>query len=176
MAKYLKMILLLGVIIAFSSVVYAQDLVVFEPVPNLDLGPNVDADEPLSDGSTYYFKMGPGASYSTTSALYADFPGDYDRYVMTVVSQCTVRIEVVDCCIMGDTICLGKSATIKKCATSPATVVYIKTFEPGTYQGGVAYTVCPGGYPAGYTFYADGSQLDNHNYEEPFSFSPTKQI
>lgn len=100
-------------------------------------------------GSTYSFSIGPGGSYYQSSGLYAVAPEDYDVWVMTVTERCTVTVEVVDCCIMGDTMVLKAGPKLLH-ATSPDTIVASKTLEPGTYRFYTGYADCPGGYPAGY--------------------------
>ena len=113
-------------------------------------------DGSASRGSTYRFSIGPGGSWSTSSALYADAPADYDVYVMTVTQTCKVTVEVVDCCIMGDTMGLKAGKKIFK-ATSPDTIKVSATLKPGTYKFFVGYLDCPGGYPAGYDTYVSAA-------------------
>lgn len=106
---------------------------------------------------TYTFSIGPGGSFYTYSSLLDDIygsttgTGHADKYVMTVTDTCTITIELVDCCLMGDTICIGKSMTKKRCATSPDIVVVTHTFKPGKYVLGVWYDLPNTGvFPAGY--------------------------
>lgn len=101
-------------------------------------------------GSTYSFSMYPGGSYYQSSGLSADAPADYDTWVMTVTQRCTVTVEVIDCCLMGDTMVLKAGRKLLH-ATSPATIVASKTLNPGTYTFYTGYADCPGGYPAGYS-------------------------
>ena len=117
-----------------------------------DVGDTSNAPDGSASRGSYSFSIGPGGSWSTTSVLYADAPEDYDVYVMTVKEGCTVTVEVVDCCIMGDTMGLKAGKKIHR-ATSPDTIVVSATLKPGTYTFYVGYLDCPGGYPAGYTTY-----------------------
>jgi hypothetical protein len=110
---------------------------------------NVDDDAQEIGGSTYSFKMGPGGYYTQTSVLSADAPEDYDVWVMTVTERCTVTVEVIDCCVQGDTMVLKAGRHLLH-ATSPDTIVASKTLNPGTYKFYTGYADCPGGYPAGY--------------------------
>jgi len=121
-----------------------------------DVGDTSNAPDGSASRGSYSFSIGPGGSWSTTSALYAGAPEDYDVYVMTITETCTVSVEVVDCCIMGDTMGLKAGKKIHQ-ATSPDTIVASKTLKPGTYKFYVGYLDCPGGYPAGYTTYVSAA-------------------
>ena len=106
-----------------------------------------------SEGSTYTFKIGPGGSWHTSSTLYDYAPKDYDTFVMTVTDNCTVTVEVVDCCLMGDTMVLKAGRRIFK-ATSPDTIVVSAKLKPGTYKFYIGYTTPhTGAFPAGYDVY-----------------------
>jgi hypothetical protein len=145
--------ILMAIILLASSAVYAQDADLLNPGPSIDFGPNVNGSGPIAEATTYYLTMYPGAVYSNSGVLYDNGPADYDTYVMTVSTACTVTIDVEDCCITGDTICAAKNPKVKKCAVSPATVVATKAAPAGTYTFYVGYAACPGGYPAGYSIY-----------------------
>ncbi|MFQ6067820.1 MAG: hypothetical protein ACE5K3_11195 [bacterium] len=110
---------------------------------------------------TYTFSVGPGAPHwETYSGLSDDVYGSTtgtgyaDKFVMTVTGDVCIRIRVVDCCLMGDTIALGKSAKKYWYATSPDVIEIIYCFKAGVYKFFVGY-IPPhtGVFPAGYDIY-----------------------
>ena len=114
---------------------------------------------------TYKLTIGPGsAHWETTSVLSDDVFGSttgtgyVDKFVMTVVGvgKIPVRIQVIDCCLMGDTIALGDKPWRYFSAFSPATIDIIHAFDPGTYTFYVGY-IPPhlGSFPAGYEIIID---------------------
>lgn len=113
---------------------------------------------------TYTFSIGPGVSWHQYSELSDDRYGSttgtgyVDKFVMTVTSACHITLDLVDCCLMGDTIALFKSATKYWSATSPDTVHLEGNVKAGTYNFYVAY-ILPntGAFPAGYDIYIEGS-------------------
>jgi hypothetical protein len=101
----------------------------------------------------YSFSIGPGGSYSNVSTLQCEAPCDFDIYHMTITAATSVRIRILDCCILGDNICLARPpGTIVECAASPDFVdVTTPVLQPGTYDFYVGYRPpTPGGFPAGY--------------------------
>ena len=116
-------------------------------------------------GSTYRFQIGPGGYWSTDSVLNDDVFGsvtgarDYDVYVMTVTAPCKISINVVDCCMMGDTMfLLHLPSWIHFTAYSPDEIYVSGNIPAGTYYFYVGY-VKPhtGVFPAGYTIYFGAS-------------------
>jgi len=76
---------------------------------------------------------------------------------MTVTARTLIHLELVDCCIMGDTIALGQSASTYWYATSPDTVVLSGWLNAGTYVFFVGYIPPHTGlFPAGYDIYISG--------------------
>lgn len=145
------------IVAATCPLAAAGELELFTEIMPEEVYPNVDPSAVYSDGSTYKFPIGPGGYYSNESELQGEYPSDcgspedYDRYIMKVTATAKINIVVIDCCIMGDTICLAKNAARKKCALSPEVVVHTQTFNPGIYAFYVLYhgeTTClfPGGY------------------------------
>lgn len=116
--------------------------------------PAVSAESNVPDGvsgteATTYDVTLPGSFY-VFGVLSATVPTDYDTYNLHVTSATTVTADIVDCCIMGDTIAfgIGPSAYLK--ATSPATIHVSKRLPVGNYKLYVGYIAGPGGFPAGY--------------------------
>lgn len=113
---------------------------------------------------TYTFSIGPGGYWTTFSFLNDDVYGSttgtgyFDKFVMTVTSRTHVHIEVVDCCLMGDTIALGDKPTRFFKATSPEKIIIDHWFNPGVYTFFVGY-IPPHTevFPAGYDIYVWGS-------------------
>jgi len=113
---------------------------------------------------TYTFSIGPGKSWAQYSYLNDDVYGSTtgtgyaDKFVMTVTAKTKLHIEVVDCCLMGDTIACGISSTKYKSATSPQIVIIDATLDASTRTFYVGY-IKPhtGVFPAGYDIYVTGS-------------------
>ncbi len=113
---------------------------------------------------TYTFSIGPGGVWKTFSWLDDDAYGSItgigrsDKFVMTVTSRTLLHIEVEDCCLMGDTIVIGTSASNYFAATSPKKISVDAWINPGTYTFYVGY-IRPhtGIFPAGYDIYVQGS-------------------
>lgn len=114
---------------------------------------------------TYKVTIGPGSAHWTTFSTLSDDvygsttgTGYVDKFVMTVVGvgKIPVRIQVIDCCFMGDTIALGDRPSRYFSATSPNTIDIIHAFDPGTYTFYVGY-IPPhtGSFPAGYDIIID---------------------
>jgi hypothetical protein len=107
------------------------------------------ADDGVS-GTIYYVDMTSGGYYATSSALYADYPDDYDIFRVTVGEGCVaINFAQTDCCLIGDTMGFGIPPTVVT-ATSPKVGTWGGTLSPGTYDIISGYAKCPGGYPAGY--------------------------
>lgn len=112
----------------------------------------------------YKFEIGPGSAHWTVSSTLQDDvwgsatgTGHVDKFVMRVigVESITVRIQVADCCVMGDTIALGKAGRYVS-ATSPDTIDVFHVFAPGTYTFYVGFILPNNGlFPAGYDITVD---------------------
>jgi hypothetical protein len=103
------------------------------------------------------FIIGPGETYRNTNNLDCQAPCDFDSYNMTITAATSVRIRVLDCCILGDNICLAMGTTVIECAASPDFVdVTTPPLAPGEYAFRVGYRPpTPGGFPAGYDIRVD---------------------
>ena len=129
---------------------------VLEAVAVAPDGANVDPEAASSDATTFFFAIGPGDSWGTYAALNGTKDGkcgekDYDTFVMKVTAKSVITIDVIDCCLTGDTICAGSSAYNKQCATSPDTVSITTLVPAGVWKFFVVYELphtCV--FPAGY--------------------------
>ncbi len=160
MKRLINMFLVLSLAVIFLSASAAladDDLEILEIVPQVELGPNAGMGIVGVDSSEFSFSIGPGGYYENVANLADVYPNDYDTYYMTITEATKVCIEVVDCCQMGDTMCLAgaRFSIFTKCATSPGNPIYCtrRRLSPGTYAFRAFYTDCPGGFPAGYYVY-----------------------
>jgi hypothetical protein len=107
---------------------------------------------------------------SVTFEVYIDYVGDYDAYWndlydyapydidifhLHLAVSCYIEVIIEDCCVMGDTIAMGKNARRYWSATSPDLVIVGGWLNPGDYTFYVGYIDCPGGFPAGYYWYVN---------------------
>ena len=100
----------------------------------------------------------PDQPFHVFEALYCMDPAVYhDTYVIHVSKRTGVLINVKDCCLLGETICIGtgsepwtSSPQKKSCAKSPDEVLEIVDLEPDVYNLYVWYDDCPGGGGSGY--------------------------
>ena len=101
---------------------------------------------------TFSFSIGPGGSYFNANDLACIAPCDFDQYNMTITATTSVHISILDCCILGDNICLAVGTRVIDCAISPDSVeVDTPMLSPGTYSFRIGYRPpTPGGFPAGY--------------------------
>ena len=108
-------------------------------------------------GQTFSVTVSPGSQWSAVSDLAAMFPSDYDTVTLSVASATPITVIVEDCCIMGDTMAAGRPGKAFF-ATSPDVIsVSFGPWGPGTLSFACAYIDCPGGFPAGYYIYVNGS-------------------
>lgn len=102
----------------------------------------------------------PGGFLSGGSTLYKIAPLDWDGFSIDVAGPGNVWIGIVDCCIMGDTMAayaklVGTGQVKAGIATSPGEI-WLKFWVPSpqAIRVWVGYVDTPGGFPAGYNWFA----------------------
>jgi len=109
--------------------------------------------------AVWTIQMTPGSYTTDFSTLNNLMWKDFDVFIFILMGSGTWKMEIKDCCIMGDTMkALGRVAGQKVSgqATSPSYIT-LGPLAGGPFSIGIVitgYTACPGGFPAGYDWYA----------------------
>lgn len=146
---FIKILFNVMVFVMFLSIHAVSGGMVYEVEGTAATGPSV-----RYSPETYDVYM-PEQPFHVSEALYCTDPAYYhDTYVIHVSKRTGVSIEVEDCCLLDETICIGAgflgtgsepgAVSGKRCAESPDEVWESVDLEPGVYSLYVWYQDCVG--------------------------------